>query len=135
MIVEALEPQTSGVLSALIPQDFNLDIHTSGNITGINHGDSKLLSLEASLHSTDGTVTCRRLRAEKCFLKGEQVQALSNLESLNLEVHAGEKGFMVGKRLGLDANAVITSEGPIKVGSLFCMMRNLPAQMLAVNNK
>lgn len=39
---------------------------------------------------------------------------------------AGKKGFLVGKRLGLDANATIESEGPIKIGSLFCLMRNLP---------
>lgn len=55
---------------------------------------------------------------------------MSNLEALNLEVKAGHQGFLVGKRLGLDKNAVITSAGPIKIGSLFCMMRNLPDRRL-----
>jgi len=44
-----------------------------------------------------------------------------------LNVKAGKNGFIVGKRLGLDANANISSEGPIKIGSLFCLMRTLPA--------
>ena len=34
MTCEQLEPQESGLLSALIPQDFNLDIEASGDITG-----------------------------------------------------------------------------------------------------
>ena len=68
----------------------------------------------------------RRLRADKCELEGEGVQVVSSLEAQNLFVKAGKKGFSVGKRLGLDANATISSDGPIKLGSLFCLMRNLP---------
>ncbi len=43
-----------------------------------------------------------------------------------LQVNAGEGGFTVGKRLGLDKDAIINSKGPVKIGSLFCKMRNLP---------
>ena len=68
----------------------------------------------------------RRLRADKCQLEGEGIQVVSSLEAQNLSVKAGKKGFSVGKRLGLDANATISSDGPIKLGSLFCLMRNLP---------
>jgi len=59
-------------------------------------------------------------------LEGEGVEVVSSLEAHNLIVKAGKKGFVVGKRIGLDTNAVISSEGPIKLGSLFCSMRNLP---------
>lgn len=43
---------------------------------------------------------------------------------------AGELGFQVGKRIGLDKKANIKSAGPIKIGSLFSMMRNLPTPTL-----
>ena len=58
------------------------------------------------------------------------IQASSNLESIELHVDAGELGFQVGKRIGLDKKANIKSVGPIKIGSLFSMMRNLPTPTL-----
>lgn len=107
-----------------------MDIETSGNIVGINHGDSKLQSIEASLYSREGSITCRRLRAQRCTLKARGIQVSSNLESIELLVDAGELGFQVGKRIGLDKKAKINSAGPIKIGSLFSMMRNLPTPTL-----
>lgn len=38
-----------GLFCAHIPQDFNLDIQTNGNIHGVNPGDSKLLALDIRL--------------------------------------------------------------------------------------
>ncbi len=125
-IIERFSPLEAGTFSALIPQEFNLEIETSGDIVGVNHGDSKLVAMVAVLVSKNGLVQIRRLRADTCRLEGEGVQALSSLEARSLYIKAGIKGFSVGKRLGLDADAVIESEGPIKIGSLFCLMRNLP---------
>ena len=124
-ICENLEPQENGLLSALIPQDFNLDIEASGDITGQNYGDSKLLAMKATLKS-QGLINVRRLRADQCTLEGSGVNISSSLEALHLKVKAGERGFQVGKRLGLNEDAHIESEGEIRIGSLFCMMRNLP---------
>lgn len=36
---------------AHIPEDFNLDIETQGNITGFNPNDSKLVSVEVILRT------------------------------------------------------------------------------------
>jgi hypothetical protein len=44
-------PQESGTFNALIPEDFNIDIETTGDIVGINHGDSKLVAMIAVLVS------------------------------------------------------------------------------------
>ena len=55
-------------MNALIPEDFNLHIETTGNIFGQNHGDSKLVSMETLLHSKDGSINVRKLRSDKCSL-------------------------------------------------------------------
>ena len=60
-------------MNALIPEDFNLHIETTGNIFGQNHGDSKLVSMETLLHSKDGSINVRKLRSDKCSLKGDGV--------------------------------------------------------------
>ena len=39
---------------------------------------------------------------------------------------AGQGGFCVNKRLGLNDKGEISSKGPIKIGSLFSMMATLP---------
>ncbi len=44
-------PLESGTFNALIPEDFNLDIETTGDIIGVNHGDSKLVAMIALLKS------------------------------------------------------------------------------------
>jgi len=49
--VEGFVPSESGTLNALIPEDFNLDIDTTGDIVGVNHGDSKLVAMVALLVS------------------------------------------------------------------------------------
>lgn len=114
-------------VSCLIPQDFNLDLQASGDIVGQHSGDSKLLAMVAKLHSLEGNILLRRMRAGQCDLTAVGVMSSSNVESSNLRVTAGAGGFSVGKRLGLDREATIYSQGPVKVASLFCMMRNLPA--------
>ena len=52
---------------AHIPQDFDMDIETNGDINGVNPGDSKLLSLNLRLVSTDGVVQARRVKADDAF--------------------------------------------------------------------
>ena len=42
-------PEKPGTFNALIPEDFNLDVETTGDIFGINHGDSKLVAMTAIL--------------------------------------------------------------------------------------
>ena len=90
--------------------------------------------MKASLKSDDGTILVKRLRAEHCNLEAKGFQA-SSLESLNLYVKAGLQGFHITKRLGLNTNANIVSEGPVKISSLFCMMRNLPLPSADLVNK
>ena len=51
MKMECFEPEISGVMAALIPEDFNLNIDTTGDITGLNHGDSKLVAMQVLMHS------------------------------------------------------------------------------------
>lgn len=105
---ECFEPQIEGVMAALIPEDFNIDIQTTGDITGLNHGDSKLVAMQVVMHSQQHVVF-RRLRAETCSLQGAYINASSSLEVQKLRVHAGKGGFTVGKRLGLDSDAIINS--------------------------
>lgn len=59
-----------GHFCAHIPQDFNVDIRTTGHISGINPGESKLLSLTTYMESLRGGITARRLKADKCSLIG-----------------------------------------------------------------
>ena len=55
-IIERFSPLEAGTFSALIPQEFNLEIETSGDIVGVNHGDSKLVAMVAVLVSKNGLV-------------------------------------------------------------------------------
>ena len=55
-IIENFEPQQSGFLNALIPEDFNIDVETTGDIYGVNHGDSKLVAMVALLVSQYGSI-------------------------------------------------------------------------------
>ena len=59
----------NGNFYAHIPQDFNVDIETTGNIVGMNPGDSKLLALTARMTSLNGSVTARRVKADDCVLQ------------------------------------------------------------------
>lgn len=56
---------------------------------------------------------------------------MSSLESANLSCIAGELGFIVKKRLGVGNFANIKSNGPIKIGSCFSNMANLPEKEIA----
>jgi hypothetical protein len=44
-------PLEPGTFNALIPEDFNIDVETTGDIVGVNHGDSKLVAMIAILKS------------------------------------------------------------------------------------
>jgi hypothetical protein len=94
---------------AYIPQDFNLDIETTGHINGICPGDTKLIALEINLKSMFESIMCRKARADICTLNAENgaVSFSSSLESQRLDVVAGELGFTVGKRLGVGEYAKI----------------------------
>lgn len=79
---------------AHIPQDFNLDIHTSGNILGVNPGDSKLLAMECDLRALRGSINVRRIKAENCNLEASQkIKVGSSLETHTLQAKAGPEGF------------------------------------------
>lgn len=54
---------------------------------------------------------------------------LSSLEVANLKCDAGQLGMIVKKRLGVGNFADITSNGPIKLGSLFSNMACLPERL------
>ena len=64
-----------GKFIAHIPQDFSIDISTTGSIQGVNPGDSKLLAEKLSLVSKngEGDVTARRIRANQASLVGAGV--------------------------------------------------------------
>lgn len=74
-----------GQFYAFIPQDFNIDVQTTGNIFGTNAGDSKLVAMIVRLVSTSGTITARRIKADDCFIQSKGIEMLSSLESANLE--------------------------------------------------
>lgn len=112
---------------AHIPQDFNLDIHTSGNILGVNPGDSKLLAMECDLRALRGSINVKRVKAENCHLEAhQQIKIGSSLESHNLSAKAGKEGFFCAKRLGIGQRGSIESEGKIRISSAFSNMRALP---------
>ena len=93
--------KNDGHFCAHIPQDFNIDVRTNGNILGVNAGDSKLLALKVHLESLEGTVTARRLKTDDCYLAGERVQINSSIEAAKLVCSAGPGGFSVSKRIGI----------------------------------
>lgn len=92
---------SDGHFIAHIPQDFNLNINTNGDISGVNPGDSKLLTLESTLKTVDGDITLRRMKTNDCLLRGNKVHVTSSLEAARLKCEAGQHGFSVGKRLGI----------------------------------
>ncbi len=53
---------------AHIPQEFNVDIETNGNILGVNLEDSKFQGLLSRLitSGTDSYVKARRIRTDQC---------------------------------------------------------------------
>ena len=101
-------------------------MRTTGNITGVNTGDSKLLALKINLQSDRGSVTARRMRSDDIHLKGSRVQITSSIEASKLSCEAGPGGFIVNKRVGIGKTGKIDSAGHIKIGSVFSMMRELP---------
>lgn len=56
---------------AHVPQDFNLELETHGNIRGVNLGDSKYLGSQTRFvtHGKDSVVAARRVRTDTCFIK------------------------------------------------------------------
>jgi len=115
-----------GHFYAHIPQDFNIDINTTGHINGLSPGDSKLLAMAAHMTSKRGGVNIRRLKADLCNLVGAtHVQVTSSLEAGSFSCQAGAGGFSVGRRLGIGKQGRIDSEGKVKIGSIFSNMRDL----------
>ena len=128
--------QCDGQFFAHIPQDFNVDVRTTGHIFGINQGDSKLLSLTAHLESIRGGVTARRLKADKCSLIGGlHVQVTSSLEAGEFFCQAGEGGFSVGRKLGIQQQGLIESQGKVKIGSIFSKMSDLTKATVATKSE
>lgn len=117
----------------MVPEDFNLDVETTGNIKGVNPGDTKLVAMRVHLASSSGTVTARRIKADHCSLAGTGVEILSSLEVANLQLQAGELGVLVKKRIGVNESASINSKGPIKIGSCFSLMAHLPEPSVTSN--
>ena len=119
-------PSHTGHFCAHIPQDFNIDVQTSGEIIGVCPGDSKLLSLTVRLESELGGVTARKMRCDECDIKAHnQVQIISSLEAGQLTCSAGQGGFSVGKRFGIGKKGRVDSAGRIKIGSIFSKMRDI----------
>jgi hypothetical protein len=79
-------PNISGKLSvqAWVPEDFNLDVQTRGNITGVNMKDTKLISKGLELISEEGGVRLRRARNDRCLLVAERgsIDVWSYVESI-----------------------------------------------------
>ena len=78
-----------------------MDVKTTGNILGVNPGDSKLLGYTINLVSEYGSVTTRRMKANDAHLSGKGIQTGSSLEAAHLYCNAGENGMTVNKRLGI----------------------------------
>jgi hypothetical protein len=55
-------------VQAWIPEDFNLDIHILGDITGVNMKDTKLISKGVRLVTEQGNVNVRKLRNDDCII-------------------------------------------------------------------
>jgi hypothetical protein len=56
-------------VQAWIPEDFNLDIHILGDITGVNMKDTKLISKAVRLITEQGNINVRKLRNDDCIIK------------------------------------------------------------------
>ena len=95
---------------AHIPQDFNLDIETNGNIKGLNLGDSKFMGSEARLVTTgdDTSISARRFRAEDCHIKSVNglIEFGSYLEAQDMKMETAGN-ILIGKRLGISRKAEI----------------------------
>ena len=115
-------------VQAWIPEDFNLDIHVSGDITGVNMKDTKLISKGISLVTDEGSVNVRKARNDECFISAPKgVKVGSYLESGDLKI-VSQGDVEVTKRLGIVKKGSISSSGTIKCGSIFSQMANLPKQ-------
>ncbi len=78
-----LKSQDISQVQAWIPEDFNLDLHVRGDITGVNMKDTKLISKGVTLITEEGNVNVRKLRNDECIIatsKGS-VKIASYLES------------------------------------------------------
>jgi len=95
---------------AHIPQDFNLDIETNGNIKGLNLGDSKFMGSEARLVTTgeDTSISARRFRAEDAHIKSINglIEFGSYLEAQDMQMETAGN-IHIGKRLGVSRKAEI----------------------------
>ena len=100
---ESITHQSSneGNFYAVLPEHFNIDVETTGSISGINPADTKLVADSARLISHEGLVTTRRLRTNVCQLAGTGVEVFANMVAGSLKVDAGQHGFTVAKRLGV----------------------------------
>jgi hypothetical protein len=108
-----ISPTRPGKLSvqAWVPEDFNLDVHTRGSITGVNMKDTKLISKGLELISEEGDVRLRRARNDRCLLVAERgsIDVGSYVESGQLEIRTGSGDISVTKRLGIVKSGKILS--------------------------
>ncbi|CDW72428.1 UNKNOWN [Stylonychia lemnae] len=118
-------------LYAHIPQDFNLDVHVNGDITGVNMKDTKLIAKKVHLETTGSNtqIQTRRLRNDECKLKTNDGNILvgSYIETgvLNLETNSGN--VLINKKLGINQRGTLkTQNGLIQIGSVFSNMAHLP---------
>jgi hypothetical protein len=106
-------PTRPGKLSvqAWVAEDFNLDVHTRGSITGVNMKDTKLISKGLELISEEGDVRLRRARNDRCLLVAERgsIDVGSYVESGQLEIRTGSGDISVTKRLGIVKSGKILS--------------------------
>lgn len=91
---------------------------------GVNGGDSKLVATNVKIEATQ--IDCRRIKSDTCSLTANSVSIGSSLESVSLRVSAGNQGFFVKKRLGINGRALIDSLGLISISSLYSGMLDLP---------
>ena len=117
---------------AHIPEDFNLDIETTGDITGMSLNYTKFLGDLARLVSTGqhSSIRASKIRTDVCEISNNEgdVDIKSYVEAFDLRITT-HGSLTVGKKLGTNDKASIRLLGDnqrMAVSSIFANMASLP---------
>ena len=117
---------------AHIPEDFNLDVATFGNIIGACQGPTKYVGSIARLIGTgpQSTIDIRKVRSDTLEMKTNDgaISVGSYIEAQYLDLESQGGAISIGKRIGLNKKGTIKqhSTKPFYVSSVFSNMAELP---------
>ena len=120
---------------AHIPEDFNLDLETTGNIIGACPGPTKYVGSIARFigNGPQSTIDVRKVRSDTLEMKTIEgsISVGSYIETQYLDMESQGGAISITKRLGLNKKGTIKqhSTKPFFVSSIFSNMAELPKKM------